>query len=62
MILIRHGESEFNVVFNKTRVDPGIPDPALTDEEPTSTERIFACRGAPLFKPPPFGRRAFPVV
>ena len=24
MILIRHGESHFNVVFNETRVDPGI--------------------------------------
>ncbi len=30
MILIRHGESEFNVVFKKTRVDPGIRDPKLT--------------------------------
>jgi broad specificity phosphatase PhoE len=31
MILIRHGESEFNVHFNRTRVDPGIRDPALTE-------------------------------
>jgi broad specificity phosphatase PhoE len=30
MILIRHGESEFNAVFNKTRIDPGIEDPKLT--------------------------------
>jgi len=30
MILLRHGQSEFNVVFNATRRDPGIPDPALT--------------------------------
>ena len=30
MILIRHGESEFNEVFNRTRVDPGIVDPKLT--------------------------------
>lgn len=30
MILVRHGESEFNVVFAKTRKDPGIRDPALT--------------------------------
>jgi len=30
MILIRHGESEFNAVFNRTRVDPGIEDPKLT--------------------------------
>jgi broad specificity phosphatase PhoE len=32
MILIRHGQSEFNVHFSRTRVDPGIRDPALTDE------------------------------
>jgi broad specificity phosphatase PhoE len=32
MILIRHGQSEFNVVFNRTGVDPGIPDPKLTEE------------------------------
>jgi broad specificity phosphatase PhoE len=30
VILIRHGESEFNVVFSRTRVDPGIEDPGLT--------------------------------
>ena len=32
MILIRHGQSEFNVVFSVTRKDPGIPDPRLTAE------------------------------
>ncbi len=32
MILVRHGQSEFNVVFSVTREDPGIVDPALTDE------------------------------
>jgi broad specificity phosphatase PhoE len=31
MILVRHGESEFNVVFNRTRKDPGIKDPRLTE-------------------------------
>lgn len=31
MYLLRHGESEFNVHFSKTRVDPGIEDPALTE-------------------------------
>ena len=30
MILVRHGQSEFNVVFNRTGRDPGIPDPSLT--------------------------------
>ena len=32
MLLIRHGQSEFNAVYARTRVDPGIPDPKLTDE------------------------------
>ena len=32
MILLRHGQSELNVVFSVTRVDPGIIDPALTEE------------------------------
>ncbi|MFX4220111.1 MAG: histidine phosphatase family protein [Thalassobaculum sp.] len=31
MYLLRHGESEFNVHFSKTRIDPGIEDPAITD-------------------------------
>lgn len=30
MILLRHGQSEFNLHFTETRRDPGIPDPALT--------------------------------
>tara|TARA_Y100001934_G_scaffold283505_1_gene403810 strand:- start:945 stop:1514 length:570 start_codon:yes stop_codon:yes gene_type:complete len=30
MILMRHGESEFNVLYKRTRVDPGIRDPKLT--------------------------------
>lgn len=32
MFLIRHGQSEFNVVYSVTRVDPGIVDPVLTPE------------------------------
>src|SRR3546814_10045156 len=32
MILVRHGESHFNVHFAQTRVDPGIIDPQLTEE------------------------------
>ncbi len=32
MILVRHGQSEFNVHYAKTRIDPGIVDPALTEE------------------------------
>ena len=30
MFLLRHGQSYFNLYFNKTRVDPGIEDPELT--------------------------------
>jgi broad specificity phosphatase PhoE len=32
MILLRHGQSEFNVVYSRARVDPGIPDPRLTPD------------------------------
>ena len=32
MILVRHGQSEFNVIFGATRKDPGIVDPKLTEE------------------------------
>ncbi len=32
MLLIRHGESHFNKHFSRTRQDPGIVDPTLTDE------------------------------
>lgn len=31
MILLRHGQSEFNLLFTATRRDPGIPDPRLTE-------------------------------
>lgn len=31
MILMRHGQSHFNVHFGETRVDPGLRDPGLTD-------------------------------
>jgi broad specificity phosphatase PhoE len=31
MILLRHGQSEFNRLFTETRRDPGIEDPELTE-------------------------------
>jgi broad specificity phosphatase PhoE len=31
MILLRHAQSEFNAAFSVTRIDPGIPDPKLTE-------------------------------
>ncbi|MCX8133612.1 MAG: histidine phosphatase family protein [Roseococcus sp.] len=30
MIFLRHGQSEFNLIFSATRQDPGIADPQLT--------------------------------
>lgn len=30
MMLVRHGQSEFNVIYSETRKDPGIEDPAIT--------------------------------
>jgi broad specificity phosphatase PhoE len=42
MILIRHGESEFNAVFNRTRKDPGITDPKLTAHGKEQVRRAAA--------------------
>src|SRR5271165_1256886 len=38
MILLRHGESEFNLKFAATRRDPGIIDPPLTELGHTQAE------------------------
>jgi len=49
MFLLRHGQSYFNLHFNRTRVDPGIEDPELT---PLGMEQAAAAAeklaGAPL--------------
>ena len=46
MILVRHAESEWNHHFSRTRIDPGIGDPALTELGRTQaahlTERLAA--------------------
>lgn len=42
MILLRHGESEFNVHFSATRRDPGIVDPALTARGREQAEAVAA--------------------
>lgn len=46
MLLVRHGESHFNVHFSKTRIDPGIADPSLTrrgiEQAAAAAERIAA--------------------
>ena len=51
MYLLRHGESEFNVHFSKTRVDPGIEDPALTE-----SGRVQAAAAADRLKGRPISR------
>ncbi|MGQ0664935.1 MAG: histidine phosphatase family protein [Pseudomonadota bacterium] len=42
MLLIRHGQSEFNAAFSETRVDPGIPDPGLTAEGRRQAAQVAA--------------------
>jgi broad specificity phosphatase PhoE len=39
MILMRHGQSEFNLHFSATKRDPGIPDPRLTPEGKAQADR-----------------------
>jgi broad specificity phosphatase PhoE len=39
MILMRHGQSEFNLHFSATKRDPGIADPRLTQEGQDQAER-----------------------
>jgi glucosyl-3-phosphoglycerate phosphatase len=41
MILVRHAESEWNRLFSRTRIDPGIPDPALTETGRRQAERLI---------------------
>ena len=42
MILLRHGQSEFNLHFTATRRDPGISDPRLTPLGQEQAERAAA--------------------
>ncbi|MHA1152165.1 MAG: histidine phosphatase family protein [Alphaproteobacteria bacterium] len=45
MILIRHGQSHFNVVYSETGVDPGIVDPGLTEEGQRQAEAAAQALG-----------------
>lgn len=45
MILLRHGESEFNRHFSATKRDPGICDPALTERGRAQIEAAAAALG-----------------
>jgi broad specificity phosphatase PhoE len=40
MILVRHAESEWNVHYGRTRIDPGIADPPLTRAGRAQAERL----------------------
>jgi glucosyl-3-phosphoglycerate phosphatase len=40
VILVRHAESEWNRHCSRTRVDPGIPDPALTPDGRRQAEEL----------------------
>jgi glucosyl-3-phosphoglycerate phosphatase len=40
MILVRHAESEWNLHYGRTRIDPGIPDPPLTAAGRAQAERL----------------------
>jgi broad specificity phosphatase PhoE len=41
MILARHAESEWNLHYGRTRIDPGIPDPPLTAAGRAQAERLI---------------------
>ena len=41
MILVRHAESEWNRHFSRTRIDPGIPDPPLTNAGRRQAARLI---------------------
>lgn len=46
MILLRHGQSAFNLHFTRYRRDPGIEDPALTPEGEAQAEAAAHAIGA----------------
>jgi broad specificity phosphatase PhoE len=47
MILLRHGQSEFNLHFTQTRWDPGIEDPKLTELGHQQAEHAAATLAEP---------------
>ncbi len=57
MILVRHGQSEFNRIFSETRIDPGIRDAGLTELGQAQAEAVAAhlqaiCRPTRLLASP----------
>ncbi len=59
MILLRHGQSEFNLHFTATRRDPGIVDPKLTPlghEQAEAAARALAGQGITRILASPYTR------
>lgn len=46
MILVRHGQSHFNVVYSQTRQDPGYIDPGLTEDGIVQARAVAGALGA----------------
>ena len=59
MILLRHGQTLWNLHFGQTRIDPGLPDPGLTEEgrrQARSAAEVLAGRGISLLFASPYRR------
>lgn len=59
MILLRHGQSEFNLHFGATRRDPGIADPKLTElghSQATAAAEALAGEGIARIVSSPYTR------
>lgn len=59
MILVRHGQTIFNVVYGATREDPGVPDPELTQEgrrQITAAAEALAAENIELIIASPYRR------
>ncbi len=59
MILLRHGQTLWNLHYGQTRIDPGLPDPGLTEEGCRQAEAAAAAlagRGISLLFASPYRR------
>ena len=59
MILLRHGQTLWNLHFGQTRIDPGLPDPGLTQEgrrQAAAAAEALAGRGISLLFASPYRR------